>query len=204
MPLTIIDDKVWYDEARKLEQICLRVAEVCRSGHSVLLLSHFESALASLARLLHAKGIDHERSRVNLSELPRTGPGKAWLDHARAFQVFGQVPNALETAPIEIIVSEHHPMYSRDQDLLDTAAGLICDATLTFYFSLDDPLMKYFGSDSVKALFERLGIDKSECISHPLVNRSIRQAQEKIEKKVGKDLAAQSAEDWFKYNLPEK
>lgn len=204
MPLTIIDDKVWYEEACKLEQICLRVAEVCSSGHSVLLLSHFESALASLARLLQAKGIDHERGRLNLSELPTTGPGKAWLDHAQAFRVFGQAPNAVEKSSIEIIVSEHHPMYSRDQELVDTAARLGCDATLTFYFSLDDPLMKHFGSDSVKALFERLGIDKNECISHSLVNKSIRQAQEKIEKKVGKDLAAQSAEDWFKYNLREK
>lgn len=201
MPLTIIDDKVWYDEARKLEQICLRVSEVCNSGRSILVLSHFESALASLARLLRDQGFEHERSRLNLAELKASGPGKAWLEQTRAFQAVNQVTQAVEEVHLEIIVAEHHPLYSRDREVIQAAAKLDCDATLTFYFSLDDPVMKYFGSDSVKVLFERLGMERSECISHALVSKAIRGAQEKIENTVGKDLAAQSAEDWFKYNL---
>ena len=204
MPLTINDDKVWYDEARKLEQICLRVSEVCDSGHSVLVLSHFESALDAIARVFREKGIDHERSPVNLAELADLGPSRVWLSPARAFQPAHKLNSAAQKVNLEIIVAEHHPMQSRDQEVMKAAANLDCDATLTFYFSLDDPLMKIFGSDSIKGLLEKLGMTKEECISHPLVTRSIRQAQEKIERKVGRDLPAQSAEDWFKYNLPGK
>ena len=47
-------------------------------------------------------------------------------------------------------------------------------------------------------------MERDECISHFLVDRAIRQAQEKIEHTVGKGLDAQSAEDWFKYNLAKK
>jgi len=202
--LTVNDDKVWYDEARKLEQICLRVSDVCKSGHSILLLSHFESALGVLARLLREKGIDHERSPVNLAELAASGQARVWLSPARAFQPAKKLSSAAEKVSLEIIVAEHHPMKTRDQEVMNAAASLDCDATLTFYFSLDDPLMKFFGSDSIKGLLERLGMEKDECISHSLVTRSIRQAQEKIEKQVGRDLTAQSAEDWFKYNLPVK
>ena len=92
-------------------------------------------------------------------------------------------------------------MRSRDKSVVDAAANLSCNAQLCFYFSLDDPVMKHFGAETIKALFERLGIDKNECISHHLINAAIRTAQEKIETQVGKDVATYSAEDWFKYNL---
>ena len=202
MPLTINDDKVWYDEARKLEQVCLHVSSTCNRGQSLLLLSHFESALAVLSRVLREKGIDHQRSALDLSELHADRPAKVWLSHARAFHTVKQLTSTVEKHALEIIVAEHHPMHSRDRELIDRAADLDCNATLTFYFSLDDPLMKHFGSDSVKALFQRLGMAQDECISHSLVSKAIRQAQEKIERTVGRDLEAQSAEDWFKYNLP--
>ena len=108
------------------------------------------------------------------------------------------------SASLEIIVAEHHPLESKDREVVEAAEKLSCYARLCFYFSLDDPLMRHFGSDSVKALFERLGIDKSECISHHLINSAIRNAQEKIEEKVGKAVPTYSADDWFKYNLPGK
>ena len=60
--------------------------------------------------------------------------------------------------------------------------------------------MRRFGSD-IQPLFERLGIDKSECVSHRFINAAIGTAQEKIEREVGKDVPTYSAEDWFKYNL---
>ena len=95
-------------------------------------------------------------------------------------------------------------MQSRDQQLVDAAAKLSCRVELTFYFSLDDPVMKHFSSDQIKALFERLGIDKDECVSHQLINTAMRTAQQKIEREVGRDVATHSATDWFKYNLPDK
>ena len=64
--------------------------------------------------------------------------------------------------------------------------------------------MEYFGSDTIKALFERLGIDKSESVSHQFINNAVRNAQEKIESKVGRDVPTYSAADWFKYNLAKK
>ena len=95
-------------------------------------------------------------------------------------------------------------MHSRDQELVQAAGKLPCKPSLTFHFSLDDPLLKFFGNEKIKALMVRLGMDKSESISHQLINNAIRSAQEKIEKKVGKDVPTHSAADWFKYNLREK
>ena len=205
MPVTVNEDKVWFDETRKLEQICNQVSVTHENSRSVLVLSHFESTLASLTTLLESRGIAYERfSSLNPAELCSGAPGKVWCAAARGFRVSSEIPLATQGNTFEIIVTEHHPMHSRDQELVDAAAKLPCQAQLTFYFSLDDPVMKHFGTDHIKALFERLGIDKDECISHQLINNAMRTAQQKIEREVGKDVTTHSAMDWFKYNLPEK
>lgn len=203
MPVIQSDDKVWFDETIKLNQICADVLDARNRGHSVLLLSHFEATLAGLASMLRDKDIRYERfSSLNPTDLCTSPPGKVWLGLARGLPVSSEITTITEVAPLEITVAEHHPMQSRDQEVIDAAAKLACKAQLCFYFSLDDPVMKHFGAASITALFERLGIEKSECVSHPLVTTAIRTAQENIESKVGRDLPTHSVEDWFKYNLP--
>jgi preprotein translocase subunit SecA len=202
MPVTINEDKVWFDEARKLKHICADISDFRSDDRSVLVLSHFESTLASLALALREKGITHERfSSLNPAELCVATPGRVWFGPANAFRVANEITTVGHSSQLEIIVAEHHPMHSRDSHIVEAAAKLSCDAQLCFYFSLDDPLMKHFGNERIKALFERLGIVKDECISHHLINAAIRTAQEKIEKQVGKDVPTHSAADWFKYNL---
>lgn len=209
MPVTLKDDRVWFDDAHKLEQIGKDVSVFQAKGYSVLLLSHFEGTLARLGALLSQLGIRHERfSSLNPSELCASSEARVWLGAAAAFRVASQtaLPDAGRTGAgaLEILVAEHHPLQSRDQEIADAAAKLSCRSELGFYFSLDDPVMDHFGGETVKALFERLGIDKSECISHRFINNAIRNAQEKIESEVGKDVPTYSAADWFKYNLPKK
>lgn len=205
MPLTTSDDKVWFDEARKLEQICDHTSESVRNGRSILLLSHFESIVASLATMLHARGVRHEQfSSLSTASFCASPAGTVWLSRAQTLAAANWMTGSAVRSNLEIIVAEHHPMHSRDHEIADAAGKLSCDVELVFYFSLDDPLMKHFGSDGTRVLFERLGIDKDECISHHLVNTAIRTAQEKIEDRVGRDVPAYSAADWFKYNLPQK
>jgi len=202
MPVTIKDDKVWFDESRKLEEICAAVSTASGRGSNVLLLSHFESMVAGVTAKLREKGINHER--YSSSDLCSSATGKVWVGLARVFQVGHQTTAPVPGQTIEIIVAEHHPLHSRDREIVDAAAKLSCNAQLTFYFSLDDVVMKYFGAEPIKSLFEVLGVDKNEAISHHLINTAIRNAQEKIESKVGKDLPAHSPADWFHYNLREQ
>jgi len=205
MPVSMVDDKVWFDETTKLQQVCNDVADARLNGHSVLLLSYFEATLSRLSSLLQEKGISHDRfSAFNPAELCASSPGKVWVGSALSLNVGQATSPAVAGGILEIIVAEHHPMQSRDQQIVDSAKRLACDGHLCFHFSLDDPLMRHFGSETIKALYERLGIPKDECISHHLVTRAIRTAQEKIESTVGRDVPTNSAEDWFMYNLPGK
>lgn len=205
MPVVRNDDKVWFDETVKLAHVCEDVQTLHTSGRSVLLLSHFDATVSQLAVSLQAKGIGYERfASLNPSDLCQQLSPRVWLGSARAFRVTHELSVRISATSLEIIVAEHHPLQSEDEELSRAAAKLSCNAQLCFYFSFDDPLMRYFGSDSMKALFERLGIDKSDCISHHLINTAIQTAQEKIERKVGRGVPTHSVEDWFKYNLPLK
>lgn len=144
----------------------------------------------------------HDRfSTFNPSELCAGIQGKVGMGSARAFQIATEITSPAAGTPLDILVAEHHPLQSRDQALIDAAAKLACDGQLCFHFSIDDPVMKHFGSDTIKALYERLGIPKDECISHALVTTAICAAQEKIESRVGKDVTTHSGEDWFNYNM---
>jgi preprotein translocase subunit SecA len=196
------DDKVWFDEATKLKQICDEVSARAAGRENVLLLSHFEATVSRLASLLRQSGQKYEQfSSLNPSELCSGVEGKIWLGAAEAFQLGSRTAQE-GNGSLKIIVAEHYPIRSRDQVVVEAAGNLTCETELCFHFSLDDPVMKHFGAETVKALFERLSVRKDECISHRLVTTAIRNAQEKIESQVGKDVPTHSAEDWLKYNLP--
>lgn len=203
MPVTLSDDRVWFDSRHKLQEICNQVSNSLAEGINILLLSHFQSTLSTLEYLLRDRGIAYQKfNPFDSNRLCSVTSRTAWVGLARAFQA----PNALneQNAPtehVQIVIAEHHPRQSKDQAIIEAAAKLGCVSEVCFYFSLDDALLKYFNGESIQKLLKRLGIDESECISHPLVTSAIRGAQEKIEDLVPRDLQAESIEDWFKYNL---
>ncbi len=203
MPLTLNDDRVWFDSTIKLEQLCRAVADAHPNSRNVVLLSHFESTVSQLTNQLRAAELRFERfSLFDAATVCASGPGRVWIGEARAFQAPNALVSSATGTAVEIIVAEHHPLRTRDEAIIEAATKLSCQAELSFHFSLDDPLMKYFGSTSIQELFTRLGIPRDECISHQFVSTAIRNAQEKIESRAPKDVTTPTVEEWFKYNLP--
>ena len=203
MPLTHSDDKVWFDTSIKFRHLCDDVARAKHRSSNVLILSHFDTTVLRMERLLNENQIRHEQFALfDSSLLASATPGNVWLGNARALQLPNALVRPTAVTPLEILVTEHHPLSSRDREVIDAAAKLPCDTDICFYFSLDDPLMRHFGSDNLQALLTRLGMPPDESISHPFVTKAIRRAQEDIERKVPKDFSTQSIEDWFRHNLP--
>jgi preprotein translocase subunit SecA len=222
MPTVLIDDKVWWNQARKLAGICEEIAAAKDSGANVLLLAHFEGTLANAEAALRGRAIESKRfSQFDSTVLCSAGAGSVWSGLARSFPApYAHVSDEwgatrlqplaataqetpLQTA-LQIIVAEHHPRRSKDQQLLEAAATLTCEAQLTVHIALDDPLLIHFGVRSIQDLYRRLGIDEETSLSNPLITTAIRRAQEKIESQVPRDLPAWSIEDWFRHNLAQK
>src|SRR5258707_10490055 len=111
MPVIINADKVWFDEGRKLENLCADAAAAQANGQSVLLLSHFESSITLVGAALRARGVAYERfSSLNPSELCGNRQAKIWLGSAGAFQVPNQTTFAVDgprsEIRLEIMVAE--------------------------------------------------------------------------------------------------
>lgn len=80
-----------------------------------------------------------------------------------------------------ILGTERHELRRIDNQLRGRAGRQGDPGESEFYLSLEDDLMRLFGSDRVKTVMEKLGLPEGEPITHPMINKAIANAQTKIE-----------------------
>jgi hypothetical protein len=204
------DDRVWINSDRKLDGVCRDVLQAQDNGLNVLVVAHFDSSLTSFAATLRQRAIDFHSflafDRKSLCEMNPPGePGKVRLAlssqlHADNFAAGHQS----EQVALRALVIEHHPLAIRDASLLNALNALDCRSEISFHSALTDPLLLHFGGERIEGFLRRMGLEDEECVSHELISRAIRGAQEKIGSQVRQEMQTQSAEDWFKYNLRER
>ena len=111
------------------------------------------------------------------------------LDHAakqakiEALKTEQQVLNAKvkELGGLRIIATERHESRRIDNQLRGRAGRQGDPGSSRFYLSLDDPLMRIFAGDRVRAIMDRLKMPEGEAIEAGIVTRSIESAQRKVE-----------------------
>ncbi len=82
---------------------------------------------------------------------------------------------------LHIIGTERHESRRIDNQLRGRSGRQGDPGSSRFYLSLEDNLMRIFGSDKMAGLMRRLGVEKGEAITHPWVTRAIENAQRKVE-----------------------
>jgi preprotein translocase subunit SecA len=82
---------------------------------------------------------------------------------------------------LHIVGTERHESRRVDNQLRGRSARQGDPGTTRFYLSLEDPLMRIFGSDRLGGLMQKLGMKEGEAIEHPWVTKSIENAQRKVE-----------------------
>lgn len=200
------DDKVWLNEDCKLRGICGEVEAARTTGQTALIIAYFEDTLAQLENSLQARAITYQHySMFYLSTLCEVQPGTLITALAQDLRSStGLTARSAQPAPpLLVIIAEHYPLLTREQDLLQVVAALPCAGQICFHSALTDPLLRRFGSASVQTLFKQLGVDEQTPLSHSLISSALRQAQAKIGKKVDVEFGTRSAVDWFKVNLPD-
>jgi preprotein translocase subunit SecA len=89
----------------------------------------------------------------------------------------------LAAGGLHIIGTERHESRRVDNQLRGRAGRQGDPGSSRFYLSLDDPLLRIFGGERLKAIMERLKMPPGEAIEHPMVNRSLESAQRKVEQR---------------------
>ncbi|HEY2066359.1 MAG TPA: preprotein translocase subunit SecA, partial [Gemmatimonadaceae bacterium] len=86
-----------------------------------------------------------------------------------------------EMGGLHIIGSERHEARRIDRQLRGRAGRQGDPGASQFFLSLEDDLMRLFGSDRIARLMDRMGAQEGEVLTHPLITRSIEQAQKRVE-----------------------
>jgi hypothetical protein len=185
--LEVAPDQVWISAKAKFNGIGKEVERSIANGTAMIaLVAHFPDVLPELERI--AAGYP--------------GPGSVRAVLARQLSPEAAARTALaESAAIDLIVAEHHPLASEDAQLVRFAEALPCRSRIVYHVSLEDPLMQRFGGDRVRALMDRMGETEDEPIVHALVSRSLQKAQARIEAECTGHHDADSAGQWLERNL---
>jgi preprotein translocase subunit SecA len=86
-----------------------------------------------------------------------------------------------EDGGLHIIGSERHEARRIDRQLRGRAGRQGDPGASQFFLSLEDDLMRLFGSERIARLMDRMGAQEGEVLTHPLITRSIEQAQKRVE-----------------------
>ncbi|NQT32678.1 MAG: preprotein translocase subunit SecA [Candidatus Omnitrophica bacterium] len=87
----------------------------------------------------------------------------------------------VETGGLHVIGTERHEARRVDNQLRGRSGRQGDPGSSRFYLSLEDDLMRIFGSDRIKSIMDKLGMEEGEVIENPLVTRAVRTAQSRVE-----------------------
>lgn len=181
-----VADHVWLSSEAKFRGIRKEFEQRSAAGASMIaLVAHFPDVLEDLEHIA-AEHTGRASVRAVLARQLSAG------DTAR-------LPPG-ESRVLDLIVAERHPLASEDDALLELARSLPFRCRIAYHVSLEDPVMEAFKVESIRALLDRLGATDEEAITHPLVTRSIRRAQERLEADAAGRSDAPSAAEWLQRN----
>ena len=191
LPVKRIDhqDSVFKTKPEKLKAIVEAVAEAHDKGQPVLVGTITIDASEELSRMLTKRGIQHKVLNAKFHELEAEIVADAGQRGAVtiATNMAGRGTDiklgegVAELGGLKIIGTERHESRRIDNQLRGRAGRQGDPGESKFYLSLDDDLMRLFGSEKVKAVYEALKIPEGEEIQHKTITKFIEKAQKKIE-----------------------
>ncbi|MDQ2766189.1 MAG: preprotein translocase subunit SecA, partial [Gemmatimonadota bacterium] len=111
----------------------------------------------------------------------KLGDGVTVAKPSKVKDAEGEVHQVEEVGGLHIVGSERHESRRIDRQLRGRAGRQGDPGATQFFLSLEDDLMRLFGSERIAKLMDRLGAQEGEVLAHPLITRSIEQAQKRVE-----------------------
>jgi preprotein translocase subunit SecA len=111
----------------------------------------------------------------------KLGPGVTDPKPSKVKDPDGNEINIMEIGGLHIIGSERHESRRIDRQLRGRSGRQGDPGASQFFLSLEDDLMRLFGSERIASLMDRLGAQEGEVLTHSLITRSIEGAQKRVE-----------------------
>ena len=191
LPVQRIDkeDAVYKTRSEKLNAIVDEIIESHKIGQPVLVGTITIEASEELSEKLRKKGIKHKVLNAKFHEMEAEIIADAGLKGAVtiATNMAGRGTDiklgegVVELGGLKIIGTERHESRRIDNQLRGRAGRQGDPGCSQFFISLEDDLMRLFGSEKLMTLFNSLGIAEGEQIQHKMLSSAIEKAQKKIE-----------------------
>ena len=190
-PIARIDrqDAVYKTREEKYKAVVEEVAQTHAKGQPVLVGTINIDTSELLGKLLKKRGVPHKILNAKFHELEAEIVSDAGLSGAVtiATNMAGRGTDikldeaALAAGGLKIIGTERHESRRIDNQLRGRAGRQGDPGESRFYISLEDDLMRLFGSERLVSVFNTLGVEEGEQIEHKMLSNAIEKAQTKIE-----------------------
>ena len=191
IPIKRIDknDLIYKSEREKFEAVCRRIQELHTKGQPVLVGTASIEKSEKLHKILAEKKIphtvlnakQHEKEGKIIADAGQKGAVTIATNMAGRGVDIKLTQEILELGGLAIIGTERHESRRIDNQLRGRAGRQGDVGESQFYLSLEDNLLRIFGSDKIKGIMERLGIEEGEHIESGMVTRAVENAQKKVE-----------------------
>ena len=183
------EDKIYKTKREKYNAVIDEVTELSAAGRPVLIGTTSVEISELLSRMLSIRNVPHNVLNAKLHKkeadiVAEAGkPGQVTI----ATNMAGRGTDIKLTEEIKaagglaIIGTERHDSRRVDRQLRGRAGRQGDPGSSQFYVSLEDNLMRLFGSERIAKMMDRLGLKEGEVIQHSMISKSIERAQKKVE-----------------------
>ena len=184
-----LDDAVYKTKKEKYRAVVEAVKEAHATGQPVLVGTITIEVSELLSRMLKKEGIPHNVLNAKYHELEAEIVADAGVHGAVtiATNMAGRGTDikldedARKAGGLKIIGTERHESRRIDNQLRGRSGRQGDPGESRFYISLEDDLMRLFGSEKLMSVFNTLGVEDGEQIEHKMLSSAIEKAQKKIE-----------------------
>jgi preprotein translocase subunit SecA len=183
------EDIIYKTKREKYNAVIDEISEMNRQGRPVLVGTTSVEISELLSRMLKMKGLRHnvlnaklhQREAEIVAEAGKTGTITIATNMAGRGTDIKLTEDVRKAGGLAIIGTERHESRRVDRQLRGRSGRQGDPGSSQFFVSLEDELMRLFGSERIAGIMDRLGLKDGEMIQHPMITKSIERAQKKVE-----------------------
>ena len=183
------EDMIYKTKREKLNAVINKIKDLNIKGQPVLVGTVSVEESETLSRMLRKVGMSH--NILNAKQHQKEAEVVSRAGHEGAITISTNMAgrgtdikladDVKENGGLFILGTGRHESRRIDLQLRGRSGRQGDNGESVFYLSLEDNLMRIFGSDRISKVMDRLGLEEGEVITHSMVTKSIERAQKKIE-----------------------
>ena len=183
------DDLIFRTKREKYKAIIEEVERLVKQDRAVLVGTTSVEVSEQLSRMLKRRGIKHQvlnakhhaREAEIIAKAGQPGAVTIATNMAGRGTDIKLHPKVREAGGLAIIGSERHESRRIDRQLRGRSGRQGDPGSSQFFVSLEDDLLRLFGSERIARVMDMLNLGEGEVIQHPMITNSIERAQKKVE-----------------------